>query len=473
MPGLLGVADRRTLRRTLICSTALITGSAVAAMAGSPIELGIGGYYTYYAVAGGIDATYATNGSFTGYKGFAFIQEGELHFTGQTKLDNGTTIGLNVELEAWNPGTFPTGNSAQIDEAFLYAFGGWGRIELGSRDAASYRMYYGTPSALIGWGAIQHNHDWANRSVFTFNKAYGRSMATTITPIWQDVNRINYFTPRLAGLQIGAGYAPKLAAQGLPGVLGGPGAGGFALPPGDYQCGFGLAMNPNNCPTADYLWQDAVDIGFNYLGSFGNFQVALYAAYAYATLVPGYMPLNASANMIIGNNVASWKQWVIGAQVAYGDFTIGGAIGWDNNGAGANYFTSVDNDTRFYTAGIMYENGPWQFSFMWAGFRNTNGNGSPTVTSIAPGSQAITINAMSMGGVPGINSTAFAGGGPAVAGGMAFGRESIDKFEFGANYVLGAGVKLVGGFMYYAASGPSNAVTGNSWAILLGMDLRF
>ena len=71
-------------------------------------------------------------------------------------------------------------------------------------------MYYGTPSALIGWGAIQHNHNWANASVIANNKAYGRTMATTITPTWQDVNRINYFTPRFAGLQIGVGYAPKL-----------------------------------------------------------------------------------------------------------------------------------------------------------------------------------------------------------------------------------------------------------------------
>ena len=44
------------------------------------------------------------------------------------------------------------------------------------------------------------------------NKAYARTMATTITPTWQDVNRINYFTPRFAGLQIGVGYAPKLNA---------------------------------------------------------------------------------------------------------------------------------------------------------------------------------------------------------------------------------------------------------------------
>ena len=102
---------------------------------------------------------------------------------------------------------------ATIDEAFLFAFGDWGRVELGSRDAATYRMYYGSPSAFIGWGAIQHNHNWANLSAQANNKAYSRMTATTNTPQWQDVNRINYFTPRFAGLQIGVGYAPKLNIQ--------------------------------------------------------------------------------------------------------------------------------------------------------------------------------------------------------------------------------------------------------------------
>jgi hypothetical protein len=159
-------------------------------------------------MAGNIDPTYAFNGSVTNYKGGAFTQEGEIHFIGQTKLDNGTSVGLTVELEAWNPSTGATGAVAQIDEAFIFAFGDWGRVEMGSRDAATYRMYYGTPSALIGWGAIQHNHNWINASVQANNKGYARTMATTITPTWQDVNRIN-FTPRFQGLQIGGGYVPN------------------------------------------------------------------------------------------------------------------------------------------------------------------------------------------------------------------------------------------------------------------------
>jgi hypothetical protein len=459
------------MKKLLLGSTALVVGGLMAApaMAADPIKIGVGGYYTFYAMAGGIDTTYAFNGSFTNYKSVAFTQEGEIHFIGQTKLDNGTTVGLTVELEAWNPaisnasGAAIAGNG-QIDEAFLFAFGDWGRIEVGSRDAATYRMYYGTPSALIGWGAIQHNHNWANASVISNNKGYARTMATTITPTWQDVNRVNYFTPRFQGLQIGVGYAPKLnaAANGGNAATGAPNLAGL--------CGYNNATNINNCPSADYAWQDAFDVGANYLNKFGDFTVALYGAFAYSSFVPGFSPFQSSANQVTGANLTSWKQWVAGAQFGFAGFTVGGAIGWDNNGLGSNYFTGVDNDTRFYTAGIMYETGPWQMSAMWAGFYNTNGNGSASVTAIATGTQAQTLNTASATGVPGINSTAF-NGNPATS--LLFGAETVNKWEIGANYALGPGVKLTGGAMLYTASGPTNAVSGNSWVILMGMDLRF
>ena len=93
------------MKKLLLGSTALIVGGLMAApaMAADPIKIGVGGYYTFYAMAGHIDSTYALNGSSTQYKGVNFIQEGEIHFIGQTKLDNGTSVGLTVELEAWNP----------------------------------------------------------------------------------------------------------------------------------------------------------------------------------------------------------------------------------------------------------------------------------------------------------------------------------------------------------------------------------
>jgi predicted porin len=161
---------------------------------------------------------------------------------------------------------------------------------------------------------------------------------------------------------------------------------------------------------------------------------------------------------------------VVGAQFGYAGFTVGGALGQDNNGLGANYFTGIDNDTRFYTGGIMYETGPWQMSFLWVGAYNTNGNGSASVSSIAPGTNTQTLNIASATGVLGVNNTAFNGNASTA---LNFGQETAQKFEVGANYALGPGIKAVGGFMYNNIAGPSNAVSGNNWVIMLGMDLRF
>jgi outer membrane protein OmpU len=453
------------MKKLLLGSTALVVGGLMAApaMAADPIKIGVGGYYTFYAMGGHVDSTYALNGSSTQYRGVQFIQEGEIHFIGQSKLDNGTTVGLRVELEGWNAnvgtnGTQTAGNfgsAKQIDEAYLFAFGDWGRVEFGSKDQASYIMYYGTPSALIGFGFIQHNTNfsWTNLAGAANNKAYNHVTASTIGNQFQDVNRINYYTPRFAGLQIGVGYAPKINLAGS-----GPGAAASI-------CGFNDATTSNSCPTNDYTWQDVWDIGANYLNKFGDVTVAAYAAYMYANFVPGLQPLASAANLNTGFNLAPWKQWVAGLQFGYAGFTLGGSIGYDNNGLGGNYYTGVDNDTRFISGGIMYETGPWQVSAAWVGSRNTNGNGSLSVGSIASGTNALGMNN------PTTTNQAFSQN--PNNNGLVFGNETAQKYELGANYALGPGIKLTGGFLYYSLTGPSNAVVGNSWAALLGMDFRF
>ena len=456
------------MKKLLLGSTALVVGGLMAApaMAADPIKVGVGGYYTFYAIAGGIDSTVAMDGTWTQYKGLQFQQEGEIHFIGQTKLDNGTSVGLHVELEGWNPAS-TNGATRTIDEAFLFAFGDWGRVEFGGRDPASYRMYYGTPSALIGFGAIQHNtaFAWANASVIANNKAWFHATTTTNAGQFQDGQGINYFTPRFQGLQIGVGYRPKANLGQQAGALSGLGSPGPAGVAG--VCGYNDPTTMANCPSADYSWQDVFDVGVNYLNKFGDVTVALYGAFMYASFIPGNQPFG-TQNYANGANLTSWKQWVVGAQLGYAGFTIGGAIGYDNNGLGSNYFTGVDNDTRFYTAGVMYETGPWQMSFSWVGSFNTNGNGSASVTNIATGTGAQ--STFQNTGVPGINATAFNQNSLGV---LRFGQESVQKFEVGINYALGPGVKLTGGGLYYAASGPSNAVSGNSWGLLVGMDLRF
>jgi outer membrane protein OmpU len=458
------------MKKLLLGSTALVAGGLMAApaMAADPIKIGVGGYYQFFVTAGGIEGSYALNGTSTQYKGLSFYQEGEIYFNGQTKLDNGTTIGLQVELEGWNPpvqgvtvstgsgGTITNGSTRQIDEAYLFAFGDWGRIEFGSRDQATYRMFYGAPSALgVFNGFFQHNSNatWGNLVVLATNKAAAHISFATIGGQMQDVNRINYFTPRFYGLQIGAGYAPKINASGSVPGLNTAGV-----------CGFNDATAQINCPTNDYSWQDFFDVGANYLNKFGDITVAAFGAFMYATFVPGFAPNAAAANLVTGANLTSWKQWVVGLQFGYAGFTVGGSYGYDNNGLGSNFYTGVDNDTRTYSAGIMYETGPWQVSFGWIGTRNTNGNGSLSLVNI-------TNQQFANLGAPASSAAAF-GPNPNI-GGLNFGQESADKFEFGANYALGPGIKVLGGVQYYNFAGPSNATAAQSWAILLGMDLRF
>lgn len=465
------------MKKLLLGSTALVAGGLMAApaMAADPIKIGVGGYYQFFALAGSVEGVYAPDGSSLQYKGLQLIQEGEIHFIGQSKLDNGTTVGLTVELEGWNTASSqtsssPPGSVRQIDEAFLFAFGDWGRLEVGSRDQASYRMYYGAPSALLGWGFFQHNTNFSWTSgAMQANPALGAATFFTIGGQFQDVNRVNYFTPRFYGLQVGVGYAPKIniAPNGLlaAGLIGpGPTTAAAGV------CGFNDATTASNCPTNDNSWQDVFDVGANYLNKFGDVTVALFGSWMYASFVPSFNQVATSnANLISGSNFTNWKQWVIGAQFGFAGFTIGASYGWDNNGLGGNYYTGADSDSRKVAVAAMYETGPWQASFGWGHVNTDNGNGAQSLRTVGMGGTS----GLAFGPAAGVPSTSVYFGTNPAAGAATFGGYVADKFELGVNYALGPGIKLVGGGIYWNVTGPVNGTSGQSWAAMLGMDLRF
>jgi len=458
------------MKKLLLGSTALAVGGLMAApaMAADPIKMGVGGYYQFYALAGSIESNYALSGNSIQYKGLQFIQEGEIHFIGQSKMDNGTTIGVRVELEGWNPNTnannsqgITVSSSARtIDEAYLFAFGDWGRVEFGAKDDAPYVMYYGSPSALLGFGFVQHNtsFSWTNPVANANNKAAFHISAMTLDAQYQDVNRINYYTPRFFGLQVGVGYAPKINLT-TAGFNTGPNSNVGAV------CGFNDATTANGCPTNDNSWQDALSIGANYLNKFGDVAMAAYVGYSYMNFVPGLQPFGSAANIQTGSNLTSWKQFAAGLQFSVAGFTLGGSYIWDNNGLGTNYYTGVDNDTRAYSIGVMYETGPWQMSVGGTVSYNNNGNGSLSLVNTLVGTS------VAIPGAPANSAAAF--GTNQNAGALAFGTETASKIEVGANYAIGPGVKLTGGAIFNTLSGPSNLVAGQSWAALLGMDFRF
>jgi len=408
----------------LLGSTALVVSGVLAApaVAADPIKLELRGYFQAFITLGHIDRdVVGTTG--TNYEPETFRYEGEIWFTGTTKLDNGTNVGVRIELEAWSQNTGvsasnATGTIDQLDEEYIFAFGDWGRIEFGATDGASYKMVYGTPTALTGWGFQDPNH--ANRgSGFSAANQAGRSgvvpgMSASMGNNPGDATKFTYYTPRFAGLQIGVSYTPQ-----------------FSSTASTAQCAFRQGGGPvANCPKNSNTWHSAIDVGANYLGKFGDVSVALYGGYFTAGFDRGVAGGNNNNNTNPSVN-GRWKSWATGAQVGYGGFTLGGAIGQDNNGLRGS------NRTRWYSAGLMYETGPWQMSVGWWGGRNNE----KSVTSLTAENRA--------------------------------GRDKMDIFEIGANYALSQGIKLTGGFNYIMGSGQSKSEKADAWAVIFGTILTF
>ncbi|TWT11368.1 porin [Reyranella sp. CPCC 100927] len=406
------------MKRALLGSTALVAGSLLAApaMAADPIKLELRGYFQAFITLGHIDRDVSgTTGQ--SYRPETFRYEGEIWFTGSTKLDNGTTIGVRIELEGWSNGGGSTSTNDQMDEEYLFAFGDWGRVEFGGTNDASYKMVYAAPSALTGWGFQDPNMSHRGSGFSSSNNA-GR--AATVTPGMSaamgqssgDANKLSYFTPRFAGLQVGVSYTPSFSRTASVATCASNTGGG----------------NFSNCPKNLNAYHNGLDVGVNYLNKFGDVSLALYGGYFTAGFDRGEAGVNGNANPSVNGR---WKSWAGGAQVGFAGFTIGGGVGQDNNGLRGN------NRTRWYAASVMYETGPWQVSAGWWGGRNDE----KSVTSLTAQNRA--------------------------------GRDKIDMFEVGGNYALSPGIKLVGGVSYVMGSGQSKSEKADSWAVIMGTVLTF
>lgn len=406
----------RPTMAAILATTALASVSAVpaVALAAEPIKLTLRGYYMGYVTLGKIDRDIPSGTLARSYRPETLRYEGEVWFTGETKLDNGTMLGIRVELEAWSQNT-ASGTADQIDEEYLYAFGDWGRIEFGATDAASYKMVKSTPSVLPGWGF--QDPTFANKgNGFAAANDGGRAgvnpgLSASLAQNSGDATKVTYFTPAIAGFQIGVSYTPSFSASGLAATCSFRGGGGPVT----------------NCPEDANAWRSGIDLGTSYVNKFGDVSVALYGGYMTAGFDRGTagLPLG-TADSAAGR----YKSWAAGAQIGLAGVTLGGGLGRDNNGL------KGSNATRWFSAGIRYETGPWQMSVGWWGGRNNDGN-AVAGTQNAPG------------------------------------KDKEDIFEAGLTYLLSPGVKLVTGLNYVVGSGQSKSEKADSWALLFGTDLRF
>ena len=306
------------MRKTLVGTTALIAASL--AMSGAAnaqdegIQLGVGGYMNNFFAFGENESDTRIDDNETGH-----FSDGEIHFTGEYTLDNGITVGANVQLESFSSGD-------QIDENYAYVEGSFGRVQLGSENTAAYLMQYAAPNVGTpvnsGWvtSFVAPDANYSGGAGSQFRHPGG----STFGDFGNDENTVTYFTPRFAGFQVGASYQPTLT-----------GAGDGANFPTNRQGAEG---------------NDGASIGANYVNSFNGFDIALAA---------GYRTVIDQNNAVFGDEP---EMYSAGINLGYGGFTIGGSwLGQDSEGPGG---APTVNDGNGFDVGISYSTGPWSVGTM-------------------------------------------------------------------------------------------------------------
>jgi outer membrane protein OmpU len=189
--------------RLLMGSTALVSAGLLfggAAPAQADIEVVLSGY-TEFGALGATDETLQSDGD----RGYTFFMDNEVHIEATGVSDDGLTYGSYVEVEIGSgdapslQGSPDSAGEAFVDEVNLFFSGGFGRIELGRQDGPEDVMLAGGEDAQAGTGGV--DGDTANLgSIIDLNLG--------------DVTKAMYFTPRIAGFQLGAGYTPDTGDDG-------------------------------------------------------------------------------------------------------------------------------------------------------------------------------------------------------------------------------------------------------------------
>ena len=309
------------MRKRLFATTAIAAIGLVGGVAGAqtqkagPITMKVGGFFdSYYAFASQDDGT--------GRPGFqrrrhGLFREAEVIFAGRTTLDNGLAVGVEIQIEAEDC-------LDPIDESVLYFESAYGRLEVGGDDGAPEKMYYGAPSVAGGLGV--------NDPTFQFLNRGGNALILSDAKpgnISGDNEKLTYFTPRVAGFQLGISYTPQPCQEGNQiGSCGGAAAG----------------MGPNGASASADSFRDTIETGLNYVAKHGDVGVAIGGAFGRGR----------NQNPSAGREDRT--EWGFGGQVSYMGFSVGGAYRFDNRGFGAN------GDQTDWNAGVGYATGPWAFS---------------------------------------------------------------------------------------------------------------
>jgi len=312
------------MRKLLLGTSALVAAAGLATTASAqtsdPIKMRISGFYG--AAMGFLPQTSNAPGQAGfGHRDHAFKQDTEVHFLGETKIDNGLIVGVHFELEGQSgqastvasatttgaPGAATVVSGDFMDETWMYFKGSWGELRFGDEDDVRKLKAYVAPVADPG------NTFGVNSPLLSFtNSPMGTN--TTTTNIENDQTKIIYFTPTIFGFSFAASYAPDSQSHAGRAPEGGNAGGQFGASGGTNSIPSGstpLLANGAGANQNSYAWS----VAGNYDGKFGDFTLGLGAGYTEGA--PESFSATQSLQVVRGMRA--------GGVVGFGPFKFGGS----------------------------------------------------------------------------------------------------------------------------------------------------
>lgn len=404
------------MKKILYATTALATAALVAGAAGDAaaqeatskaaerIKLGISGYHQQWGV--GLSQDIKDTGPNT-IKTNPVDQKhnSEICFIGQTTLDNGLTVGVNVQMEA-------NTESDQIDESYLFLQSpSLGQLILGDENNAGYLLHVTAPDGgiVLDEGDFTNIDAWVNTGISSY---FDTPVGTTNLRLTDnDSGKFSYISPRFAGLQAGVSFIPQTESGGDDNN----GAYFVRTANAGYQ-GTQIAGTRNRYANG---WAG----GVNYTQQFGT--VGLQSS-------GGLMYFPRSKVAPVGSNGSDLFAWNLGAQVSFGGFSVGGAF-LDSPNKNTVQTTNTTGGTSSYslggysyTVGAAYEFGPYKI-----GLGYMYGQSPGVVSSTNPAL---------------VNNTGN--------------DQSLQQAVVSGTWTMGPGIRLVGGVFYYDLQTDTPGVTG-------------
>lgn len=311
------------LSTSALVGAAMIATPALAGQVGSKDALSVtlGGEFRFQ--IGLVDQDVSA----TAGRGYQFkVDESEIKIGAEATADNGLKYGINIELNAGGA------DATSADEAWAFIENAhWGRVEMGDQDDATDRMFVESDDILVGRAGP--DGDVADFIAF----GTGGGISATGNTITGDATKLIYFTPRIAGFQLGSSLTPDTGAA----------SGGAAVADSD----------------SDGDFENVFGIGANYEGKFDDvsFVLSLNGEFGDSETATG-AGTNGDVETISAGAIVNFAG--IGLGVGYVDLA--------EQGQTAAAMAAGADSGSYYTIGGSYKTGAWGVSLNW--FESSKGN---------------------------------------------------------------------------------------------------